>query len=279
MNAVLQRSRGLAPAIGLAALLACPGRHASAQVVTRGFDQVAKVYATGEERNRQRDLWVLEVHMKPVRLIWLDAPDPVSGETRRMPIWYLAYKAVNRPVAGQTDETDTVPVNTLDPVPQRPKFIPELTLVAYDDPRYEIPDRIYLDAILPEALAAINKVESRRAGDPLLKDTVSAVRDLPEPEADDAAAGWIYGVAAWKDVDPETDFFKVIFGGFSNGYEVRAGPDGQPITWRKVLIQKFIRRGDRFDLNLLEYKFAGPPEWEYQPDAGAPADTAAPVNP
>src|SRR5688572_4130212 len=98
LNALLQRSRWLVPAIGLVALLACPGRRASAQVVTRGFDQVAKVYATGEERNRQRDLWVLEVHMKPVRLIWLDATDPISGETKRVPVCYLAYKAVNRPV-------------------------------------------------------------------------------------------------------------------------------------------------------------------------------------
>jgi hypothetical protein len=257
--------------------VSAPGRPAAAQTVSRGYDQVAKVYATGEERNRQRDLWVLEVHMKPMRLIWADITDPVSGEKKREAIWYLVYKAVNRPISGQTDTTDTEPVNTLDPVPERPKIIPEFTLVTFDDPKFEIPAQIHLDSITPEVVAAINKVERRRSGDPLLKESVSVVRDLPDASGNDAAAEWIHGVAVWRNVDPETDFFKVIFGGFSNGYEVKPGPDGEPVTWRKVLVQKFTRRGDRFDPNQLEFKFEGPPQWIYQPDAGTGAASPGPM--
>ncbi len=275
MNAIRQRSRCLITVVGLSALVSGLGRPAAAQTVSRGYDHVAKVYATGEERNRQRDLWVLEVQMKPMRLIWVDLTDPDTGEKKREQIWYLVYKAVNRPISGQTDTTDTQPVNTLDPVPERPKIIPEFTLVAFDDPKFEIPTQIYLDSITPEVVAAINKVERRRPGDPLLKESVSVVRDLPDASDNDAAAEWIHGVAVWRNVDPETDFFKVIFGGFSNGYEIKPGPDGEPVTWRKVLVQKFTRRGDRFDPNQLEFKFEGPPQWMYQPDAGTP--TASPM--
>lgn len=253
----------------------------AAAQATRGFSQVAEVLATGEERNRQRDLWVLEVHFKPMRMIFVDITDPKTNEKRRDQIWYLAYKMVNRPISGQQDDTDTRPVNELDPIPQRPKVIPEFTLIAYDNPQTEIPNAVYMDEVLPEAVAAINRIETRRPSDPLLKDTVSVIRDLPDPaEKGDDNAEWIYGVATWRNVDPDTDFFKVIVSGISNGYERRTGPGGEDLLWRKVLIQKFDRRGDRFDPEQIEFEFNGAPTWDYQPDAsaataGPPAAAAA----
>jgi hypothetical protein len=261
----LQRSAGM-----LAASLTLGAPDFAAAQVTRGFSHVAEVLATGEERNRQRDLWVLEVHFKPMRMIFVDITDPKTNEQRREQIWYLAYKMVNRPIAGQQDDTDTRPVNELDPVPQRPKVIPEFTLIAYDNPQSEIPSQVYMDEVLPEAVTAINRIEARRPSDPPLKDTVSSIRDLPDPaNKDDENAEWIYGVATWRNVDPDTDFFKVIVSGISNGYEKRPGPDGEDLLWRKVLIQRFDRRGDRFDPNQIEFEFDGDPIWDYQPDAAA----------
>jgi hypothetical protein len=243
---------------------------------SRGFVRVIPILATGEERNRQRDLWVLEVHLKQMRMIAVDVTNPVTKEKKQELVWYLVYKMVNRPISGQQDTTDTRPVNELDPVPQKPKFIPEFTLITYDNPKTEIPDQVYMDEVLPEAVAAINKIEARRPSDPLLKDTVSVIRDLPEPAAeDDENADWIYGVATWRNVDPETDFFKVIISGVSNGYELRSGPGGEDLLWRKVLIQKFTRLGDRYDPSQIEFNFDGDPLWDYQPDAAGGAAVTA----
>jgi hypothetical protein len=269
----LQSSAGL-----LAAPLALNLADFATADVSRGYVRVIPVVATGEERNRQRDLWVLEVHLKQMRMIAVDITNPVTKEKKRELVWYLAYKMVNRPISGQQDETDTRPVNELDPVPQKPKFIPEFTLVTYDNPKTEIPNQVYMDEVLPEAVAAINRIEARRPSDPLLKDTVSVIRDLPEPAAeDDENTDWIYGVATWRNVDPDTDFFKVIVSGVSNGYEKRPGPAGEELLWRKVLVQRYTRRGDRYDPSQIEFNFDGDPIWDYQPDAAGVA-TAAAVN-
>jgi hypothetical protein len=244
--------------------------------VSRGYVRVIPILATGEERNRQRDLWVLEVHLKQMRMIAVDVTaNPKTNEKKQELVWYLAYKMANRPISGQQDDTDTRPVNELDPIPQKPKFIPEFTLVTYDNPKTEIPNQVYMDEVLPEAVAAINRIEARRPADPLLKDTVSVIRDLPEPAAgDDENTDWIYGVATWRNVDPDTDFFKVIISGISNGYEKRPGPGGEELLWRKVLVQKFTRLGDRYDPDQIEFRFDGDPIWEYQPDAAAAAVAA-----
>jgi len=240
--------------------------------VSRGYVRVIPILATGEERNRQRDLWVLEVHLKQMRMIAVDITNPVTKQKSTELVWYLAYKMVNRPISGQQDDSDTRPVNELDPVPQKPKFIPEFTLVTYDNPNSQIPDHTYMDEVLPQAVAAINRIEARRLSDPLLKDSVSVIRDLPAPAAGyDENTEWIYGVATWRNVDPDTDFFKVIIGGVSNGYERRPGPGGEELLWRKVLVQRFTRRGDRFDPDQIEFNFDGDPIWEYQPDAAGGA--------
>jgi hypothetical protein len=245
--------------------------------VTRGFDQVVEAYTTGEERNRQKDLWVLEVQMKPVRLLTVPITDPATGEQHNEQIWYLAYRAANRSIGTQQDDSDTAPVNALDKVLEPPKFIPEFTLMVYDNPADQISDQdqIYVDAILPEAVAAINRVEAHRPTDPLLKDSVSVVQEVPPATAaGDAGEQWVYGVATWRGVDPDTDYFKVILSGFSNGYQIVPGANGENEFWRKVLVQEFTRLGDRFDPNLKEFKFAGPAEWTYRPESAQPAATA-----
>lgn len=239
---------------------------ATAQV-TRGFDTKAAAVANGEERQRQPNLYVFEVEFKPMRLVHVDVTNPQTGEVERKQVWYLCYRAVNRLLATRADETGTTPVNALDPLAGPSHFIPEFTLITYDDADFDIPDNEYLGQIIPEASAVINQVERRRSSDPLYKDSVQAVQPLPEPvPTDQKDVDWLWGVAMWTDVDPETDFFKVEMRGFSNGYEIRKGPDGEPVTWRKTLVQEFSRRGDRYDPNQIEFEPIGPPQWVYLPD-------------
>ncbi len=243
---------------------------ATAALVTRGFDTTAAAIANGEERQRQPDLHVFEVQFKSVRMLYANVTNPQTGEIQRQQIWYLCYRAVNRSLATRADETDTKPANVLDPPPGPTQFIPEFTLVTYDRPGSEIPTHEYLGEIVPEVLAAINQSERRRASDPVFLDAVSIVQPLPQAvPADESDADWIYGVAVWPNVDPETDFFKVIMRGFSNGYERRQGDNGEAVTWRKTLVQNFARRGDRFDPNQIEFEIVGPPEWVYLPDVAS----------
>lgn len=243
----------------LLGLLVCLAGEASAQV-TRGFDKQIPATVLNAEVVRQPSLQVMEVQIKQVRFVWVDLPDPATGELKNTPVWYLVWRAIPRPVR-KRDAVDNLAVNTPDPLPGPVQFIPQFTLVNYRDPQYEIPMQILPDRVIPEAIPAIEKIERVS-----LKNTVSVIQDFPE--AVDPASEtqpWIYGVATWTGVDPRTDFFKIMLHGFSNGYENR-GTVEQPDLWRKVVVQRFYRPGDEFDPTLKEFQFAGDPEWTYQPD-------------
>ncbi|WP_145369298.1 hypothetical protein [Maioricimonas rarisocia] len=264
MPASVLRVGFLAIAVSAAQLVVCEESQAQ---VTRGFLQTAPAIASGEELNRQPDLWVMEIQFKQMRMTWVDITDPETGETNREQVWYLAYRTLNRPLATrQQAEEDQAPVIELDPVPSQHRLIPEFVLVTYDDRESEIPERIAMDEVIPEAVAHINQIERRRESDPVYKDPVSIIQHVPDAvpkESDDQP--WVYGVATWRGIDPDADFFKVVLKGFSNGYFIRTTGD-QPIVWRKVLVQKFLRRGDRFDPNQREFEFDGPAQWDYLPD-------------
>lgn len=245
--------RGLLLAVMV--LVAAP---VSAVAQSRGFDYVARAIATAEDRRRQPDLWVLEVHYKTLRMIPVEITDPATGEKQLERVWYLPYKVVNRPLARLDEEEDVEPVNEFDPPPTPPIFVPELTLVATDNDE----QRIYEDVVLPEAQAAINRRERRE-----FLNSVQLAGDIPrltrEAEGEETA---VYGVATWRGVDPDTDYFRVIFSGFSNGYHTETGPDGNTVVMRKTLVQKYWRPGDRFDEYEKEARVDGDPQWVDRPD-------------
>ncbi|WP_437204773.1 hypothetical protein [Planctomicrobium sp. SH664] len=267
-SCVLLRSLvlSLVPALGL---LAVTASSASAQL-TRGFATRAGANATNEELVRQRDFWIMEVELKPMRMVVVNLKDPQTGELKPEPVWYLAWRAIRRPVAGR-DQGDIAAQNELDPLPGPRQFVPEFTLVAYDNPKSEIPSQILTDEILIPAMQEIQRIERDH-----YKNTVTVVQDLPEPTPSNLEEQqWIYGAATWRGVDPSTDFFKVILSGFTNGYDSKPGPEGTPQIWRKVLVQRFARPGDEFDPHQKEFLISGNPEWTYQPDAGKPEAASA----
>jgi hypothetical protein len=235
----------------------------------RGFARVVPSTATGIEINRQRDLWVMEVQYKPVRMAWVEFTDPESGEMELEPIWYLAYRCLPRPLP-RRDDTATAPQNDLDVPLGRSMFIPEFTLMTFDDQAQELPPvQTLLDQIIPEALPVINEIERPRGqeGYPRFLDSVSLVQEVMDPvPADAETQPWIYGVATWRGVDPETDFFTIVMQGFSNGYELSDAAD--PIASRKAIEQRFTVLGDEFDPSLREFAFDGEPVWLYVPDEG-----------
>lgn len=245
-------------------LIAAGSSNAFAQSSGRldqGFKVRVPAFPTGEERTRQPGLWMLDVELKPMRLRYLDLTDPQTGEVSKQQVWYLVYRVYNKPFRAADTAGSVDPVNTLDTPYTRPMFEPELTLVTYDNPADQIPEQTIVGDIRPEAVNGLRPIEERTA-DITLNGAISAIRPLPEPTDDGAP---IYGVAVFRDVDPETDFFKVIFRGFTNAYEIREDSQGKRV-WRKVLVQKFKRPGDRFDPNQREFDFDGEPEWMYVPD-------------
>ncbi|MFQ5731479.1 MAG: hypothetical protein ACE5KM_05955 [Planctomycetaceae bacterium] len=243
------------------------GATAERPPLTNGFEVRLDAVATNEEIFRQPNLWVMEVTFKSMRMRWVRLKDPKTGKTKRELIWYLVYKAVNRPLDRRTPKVDTKPRNIED-TPPRLLFVPELTLVGTDGGAR----KIYPDVIIPAAQADILKRESRYAHQPVLKNTVEITGEIPAATPENAAKeNAVYGVAMWRGVDPETDFFTVYMSGFSNGYRKQGG-----LVYRKVIVQKFQRPGDRFFQTEAEIKRDGDAKWIEWP-SDTPAKTAPPL--
>ncbi|MEO1998039.1 MAG: hypothetical protein ABGZ17_22500, partial [Planctomycetaceae bacterium] len=176
-----------------------------------GFDRVLEVSVGGTELISQPQMWVYETHFKKIRMLRTMVTDPKTGKRRREFIWYLVFRVVNRHLNRLVDKTDTLPQNVADAQPEE-LFLPELTLVSDDNNKLVI----YDDVVLPEVQAEIAKRE--RLKQPLLNTVQLVGKVLPI-----AAAGepeqTLYGVAIWRGVDPQTDFFRVFLTGFSNGYQ------------------------------------------------------------
>lgn len=230
------------------------GRTADAQLM-RGGEVRVEALATAEERSAQNDLWVMEVYFKPLRLITVDTIDPATGERRPEFVWYLAYRAVNRPIARRTE--DNVPINVLDPPVNQPLFIPEFTLLVTDNDRAEA----YTDVIIPEALPVIN---AREKGNYL--DSVSIVQPVPAPIAPGKpVSNMIEGVATWRGIDPNADRYTIFMQGFSNGIRVIPSKDGgDPVIQNKTIMQQYWRPGDEFDQREPEIRPDGDPKWIYR---------------
>ena len=268
-------------AVAAALVAAPPAARAQGARDSGGFDATLPSIATGPEIRNQADLWVMQVDFKPMRLASLPVTDPQTGETTRELVWYLVWRATNRPLKSPDRETERTPRNELDPPPGTRQFVPEFVLIGEDGTA-----RQYRDVILPGALPIIERRELRGAfADVTLNDTVSASGDLPDRVAADAPVGEgsVYGVATWTGVDPTTDKFTVLLNGFSNGYRILDGPDGRPVTERRTGVLKFWRPGDEIDERETEFRLgvnprsdvpvsAGVPHWEYLPDEAVDAD-------
>lgn len=246
------------------ALVSANTKQATAQKYNfnQGFDAVAPAIATGAELNEQPNLFVMEVQFRPMGLVYVPITDPKTGETKRELIWYQVYRTRNRVLETPVDDTDTQPVNPKDPIP-RPYLIPEFFLIADATDQVEV----YADKVIPEAVAAI---ELREKLD--LNNSVEIIQRIPEPTADGEDPNWIYGVATWSGIDPNTDYFKLFAEGFSNGYRVTKIGD-EPVVLRKTIEVKYWRPGDELlqsDAEIRRNPDDPKPEWLYRPSGIAP---------
>ncbi len=184
------------------------------------------------------DVYYLEFWFKPVRLIWVDVPQP-DGRFVRKQIWYLVYRVRN---------TGKKPV----------RFIPRFVLHAEDLKRY------YPDRLVP---VAIKPIMQRERPPRVLLDTVE-ISSFELPPAEPGRDNSIWGVACWEDVDPSTDYFSVYVQGLTNAYRREAVADQQgKKQWkftRKTLRLNFWRPGDAVDPHDREIRFGRPGHVAYQ---------------
>lgn len=247
------------PAI-LIATVAWAGAALAQIKVTRGFDVAVRPQVSGDELNRQPDLWALQITYKPMRMLPVEITDPKTGEKKQELIWYLIYKVVNAKIDRPVDAADLAPVNTTDPPPE-PKFVPEFSIVTEDDGQI----KIYPDQVLPEAQRAI----ARRERQANLKNSVEIVGPLPPSEQEGEGDAAVYGLATWRAVDSTTDYFTLYLTGFSSGYRITKGPDGNDVVWRRTIEHQFWRPGDEFDEDEREFRERSQARWIYRPDAAA----------
>lgn len=241
---------------------------ADAQVIdfNEAFGARADAVATGQEIVKQPNLFVMQVEFRPLGIIKLDVTNPKTGEVEPQWVWYLVWRAVNRKLETPADNSDVLPDNsqTADPIPG-PKLIPEFFLIVEDADDVSV----HQDEVMPDAVAAIAKREKLT-----LQNSVDVIQPVPpaidhEPGKDD----WIYGVATWKGINPNTDYFTILASGFSNGYTNDYEVGGEKLRARKTISMRYWRPGDEYDQSGEEVR-PNPDDpkvkWIYRPE-GIPA--------
>lgn len=204
----------------------------------------------------RRDIWALDFKFKPMRMIYVDIPQP-SGQMQRKLIWYLVYSVTNPgKVMRPTMEQDGS--YRLEPVDEPIRFAPGFLLEAVGL------NKSYPDRVIPIAMAPIRLREDPNRQ---FYNTVEMQgRTLKPGEA-------VWGVATWEDVDPKTNRFSVYVKGLTNAYQWIDEPGrfkkGEPLGTGRHLLTKtlqlnFRRTGDEFEVKESQVHYGIPDGVDYQ---------------
>jgi len=256
--------------------------------------KTSTVFEKSKIATLRRTIWNLEFSFKPMRMVYVDIPQP-NGKMQRTLVWYMVYYVRNlgghvRPLPQVEEvikEGDVVDANgtkagltpglvhvkyskeTTDEVEVFGKpttelrFFPHfvLTSTEYKDERGE--PKQYLDRIIPAALAPIKAREFPGRTDVKLHDSLT-ISEVPIKKSDDTNDNRVWGVVTWTGVDPRIDYYILYVQGLTNAYRYD-DPDGafkkgdQPGTGRKItrktLQLNFWRPGDTIDPSEEEIRY------------------------
>lgn len=247
---------------------------------------VDSTYDWAKNATFRRDVWNLKFEYKPLRMVWVDVPQP-SGKLQRKAVYYLVYSVTNVPVADQ--KTDPPRYGWMHPVQDeedpyqykieyqdRPiRFVPELLL---ESPEF---GKAYADRINPAALAAIREREDRIPPAWAGKDKTTRREPLHsavEMATEIPVGKTLWGVAMWEEIDPRIDRFVIYLQGLTNAYRWKDIPEKyrpgvKRSTYRKIILKTlrlhFWRPGDEFYPEESEIRRGCPGkpdyEWIYLP--------------
>lgn len=214
------------------------------------------LFNQAESARFNRDIWGLEFGFKPLRMIRLE-----SADRPQQLIWYLVYRVKNTGAALAPQESEQSGGFSVEEASSGPvRFVPHFVLEGQDvAPEGGRIFRAYLDEVIPGAVEAIRQRET--PGRTLLSSVEMPLEPLAVGEER-------WGVAMWRDLDPEMDFFSVFVRGLTNAYQW-TDPQGlfaagdPPGTGRqfvqKTLQLNFWRPGDRFLQHESEVRYGVPP--------------------
>lgn len=219
----------------------------------------------------RQDVWALEFHFKPMRMVWVDIPQP-GGHMQRKLIWYLVYSVTNTGKIMHPVQDAKLPYQTFEPrqtvevkyVDKPIRFIPSFLLECHesvsDDSGFT---KVYPDRVIPVAVGPIRMREDRNLR---FYTSVEMCREIPFGET-------VWGVATWEDVDPLTDKFSVYIQGLTNAYRWSDEPGGykkgDPLGKGRRLVQKtlrvnFWRPSDEYFEHEEEIRYGVPDELDYE---------------
>ena len=185
----------------------------------------------------RRQTWYLEFTFKPLRMMWIDIPQP-SGKMARKLVWYLVYRVKNTgdqlvavrategsgPTLAQWSAGDEQfkkdafkseeaykNAFKIEKRDGRIWFLPRFVLKS-EEP--ELHDKAYLSRVMPAAIPAIQLREDPKRR--LLSTVEISSRTIPLSKGREDKSVW--GVATWVDMDPRMDKFSIYVEGLTNAY-------------------------------------------------------------
>jgi hypothetical protein len=207
----------------------------------------------------RRTVWHLEFSFKPVRMIYVDIPQP-TGRMQRTLVWYIVYRIRNtgahmNPGASEDEFGHKLYTPLAQNYPVR--FFPRFVFEAHKE------KKAYLDRIIP---AAVRPIQMREDPNTRLFNSVQ-IAQIDIPVSTDQSSKAVWGVATWTDIDQHNDFFSIYVEGLTNAYKWEdpegAWTDGDPPgTGRtfttKTLQLNFWRPGDEVDPHEDEIRLGIP---------------------
>jgi hypothetical protein len=213
------------------------------------------IYEKAKSVILRRNAWALEFAFKPMRMIYVDVPQP-SGRLERKLIWYMVYR-VRNPGPHLAPKQEPNQAYSTEPVVFDRHFFPQFVLRSHEF------DKEYLDRVIPVAIPLIQQREDPNT--PLHSSVEISKIKIPVDGSSEDHGVW--GVATWEDVDPRIDFFSVYVQGLSNGYKPFDPPGAykkgdRPGTGRQFLTKtlqlNFWRPGDLVNPTESEIRYGLP---------------------
>ena len=204
----------------------------------------------------QRSITGLDFTFKPLRMIYVDIPQP-SGKLQRKLIWYMVYRVTNRAGILQPERKEDGSFEVKELPPENFRFLPMFSLYSHEG------EKEYLDQVIPVALGPIQQREdpNRR----LL--TTAEMTQTPIPPSTPGADNSVWGVVTWEDIDLEIDFLSIYVSGLTNAYRwadtpaaYKAGDSlgkGRKFTYQTLMLN-FWRPGDEHLPSENEIRYGTP---------------------